>query len=453
MLKKYILIVLSIVTLSARFPVSAQDDSPKIELNTVYEKNLNEVIVDAIFDTATVPVETAKSLGWKQGYVDRVKTRGELKIEYPSIVKISRRGEKVSSRATRTKNSSYYVKELRFYNSNNSILKSIAISWEKGADYIYSSPQKKHLLVSKQPTEYNPKYSGGVLYDSRGNEIVEIQGPSPVAVSDEGLMIAANLDWQEPFQTGGSFYLYDKNGYLIKKIENPDKEKSAAFFAKFSPDGQFAILSFSGTGTEPTYLYIIDKNGKILGHCDLPEYRFSARTGEMAEREDEGFAVILDKISTGALTLDWKQYLFFFDWSGNLKWQVPLEIRGDMVVKFSEDGLRVYVISGVGYLWCFNTKDGDILWKHKEAWAPGPRQKRWPKDVPRFRELEIREDKVFIIGKEGKGWKSSTLFVFEGETGNLLKKIEYPREKITFGETKSVISLINISNKSLTILK
>jgi len=449
MLGKIILIVLLVLGLASQ----AQEDSLQIELTTVYEKNLDEIIVDAIYDTATVPVETAKLLGWEQGYVDRVKTRGELKIEYPSIVKTSRRGEKVSSRATRTKNSSYYVKELRFYNSNNSILKSIPISWEKGAEYIYSSPQKKYLLVSKQPTEYNPKYSGGVLYDSRGNEIVEIQDPSPVAVSDEGLMIAANLDWQEPFQTGGSFYLYDKNGYLIKEIENPDKEKSAAFFAKFSPNGQFAVLSFSGTGTEPTYLYIIDKNGKILGHYDLPEYRFSARTGEMSEREDEGFAVILDKISAGTLAMDWKQYLFFFDWKGNLKWQVPLEIRGDMVVKFSEDGLRVYVISGVGYLWCFNTKDGDILWKHKETWAPEPGQKRWPKDVPRFRELEIREDKVFIIGKEGKGWKSSTLFVFEGETGNLLKKIEYPQEKITFGETTENISIINISKPSISILK
>jgi outer membrane protein assembly factor BamB len=453
MLRKVNLIVLSIVTLSARLPVLAQDDSPKIELTTVYEKNLDEVIVDAIFDTATVPIETAKSLGWEQGYVDKVKTRGELKIEYPSIVKISRRGEKVSSRTTRAKNSSYYVKELRFYDSNNSITKNIPISWGEGYEYIYSSPQKKYLLVSKQPTEYNPEYSGGVLYDSRGNKIVEIQGPSPVAVSDEGLMIAANLDWQEPFQTGGSFYLYDKNGRLVKEIGNPDKERAAAFFAKFSPDGQYAVLSFSGSGAKPTYFYIVDKRGGILGHCDLPEYRFSARTEEMDEFEDEGFAVILDKISAGAFGLDWKQYLFFFDWSGNLKWQVPLKIRGDMAVEFSEDGSKIYVISGAGYLWCADTKNGNIIWEHKEAWAPEPGPRRWPSGVPIFRELKIRGDKVFVIGKRGSDWDSSTLFVFDGKTGNLLEKIEYPQEKITFGETHSSLSLINISDKSFTILE
>jgi len=398
-------------------------------------------------------IETAKSLGWEEEYVDRVKTRGELKIEYPSIVKISRRGEEVSFHAARTKNSSYYVKELGFYNSDNSILRSIPISWEKGFEYIYLSPQKKYLLLSKQPTEYKPDYSGGVLYDTKGTKIVEIQGPSPVAVSDEGLMIAANLDWGDTYQTGGSFYLYNKNGHLIKEIENPDKEKSAVFFAKFSPNGEFAILSFSGSGAKPTYLYIIDKNGEILGHCDLPEYRFSSRLEEMAEFKNEGFAVILDKISAGTLALDWKQYLFFFDWKGNLKWQVPLEIRGEMVVKFSIDGSKVYVISCGGYLWCVDTKDGNILWKHKEAWAPAPGPSRWPWDVPMFRELEIREDKVFIIGKEGWDWDSSTLFVFDGKTGNLLKNIEYPQEKITFGETRSAISLINISNKSFTILK
>jgi outer membrane protein assembly factor BamB len=132
---------------------------------------------------------------------------------------------------------------------------------------------------------------------------------------------------------------------------------------------------------------------------------------------------------------------------------VPLEIRGDMVVKFSEGGSKVYIISGAGYLWCVDTKEGKMLWKHKEPWAVEPGPRRWPREVPIFRELKIRDDEVFIIGKQGSDWHSSTLFVFEGQTGNLLKKIEYPQEKITFAETVENIGIINITNPSISILK
>jgi len=214
MLGKIILIVLLVLSLTS----SAQEDSLKIELNTVYEKNLDEIIVDAIYDTATVSVSSAKLMGWESTYLNQLKTRNGLKVEYPKIMKVSRRGKDVSCYTSNTKNSSYYVKELKFYNNNNRNLKTISLGHN---DYIYKSTSNRYILISKTPTEYDPGYSGGVLYDARGSKVFEIKGPSPVAVSDEGLIIAANLDWQVPYKTGGSFYLYEKNGLLKKEIENP----------------------------------------------------------------------------------------------------------------------------------------------------------------------------------------------------------------------------------------
>ena len=455
MCKKINLAVFFIGILLFGLPISMMEDFSKIELMTIYEQSFDKIIVDAVFDTATVSIETAKSLGWKEEYINSVKKRENLKIEYPRIIKTSLKRGNIGFLSPDIKRSSRYVNEVGFYNSNGLILKKMPISWDRGFEYIFLSPQRKYLLVSKVPTEYYPEHSAGVLYDANGSEIVKIEGMIPVAVSDEGLMIAADLrSWRVPSEAGGSFYLYDKNGYLIKEIENPDKKKTAAFFAKFSPDGQFAILAFTAPDTKPTYFYVIDKGGNIIGYNDLPKYRFSASREEAAELEGDGFAVILDKIFGNTLSLNGEQYLFFFDWKGDLKWKTSLEARGNMVVKFSEDGSKVYVVSSEGYVWCIDVKNGRILWKHKKKWMRRSiLRKRQPWDVPIFRELEIRGDKVFVIGKKGRDWHSSTFFVFDSETGNLLKKADYPGEKITFGGTAEDISIINLSRASISIFK
>lgn len=449
MLKKIILIVLFLGILLIGLTISAQEESPKIELNTVYERNLDEVIVDAIYDTATVSLSDAKLMGWQSTYINRLEAKDVLKVEYPKIIKVSKRGTDLEYYAPDTKNTSYYVKELRFYDKDGRKIRSIPL---ESSEYIYSSPSNRYILVSKMPAEFKPNYSGGTLYDAKGVKVFEMEGLSPIAVSDEGLMVAANLDWEIPSKTGESFYLYDKSGRLIKEIENPDKKNAAAFLAKFSPEGKFAILVFAGTGTRPTYLYIIDSNGKISGHCDLPEYRFSARAEEMDISDDAGFAVILDKIYRTP-SLVWEQFVFFLDWRGNIKWRQPLEIRGNMIVKISEDKSKVYVISGVGYIWCFDIMTGREIWKHKEVWALDPITGIFSWEVPIFSELNVKNDILYIIGKQGSDWHSSTLFAFDGKTGNLLRKIDYPGEKITFGETAGDVSLINISKASISILK
>ncbi len=142
------------------------------------------------------------------------------------------------------------------------------------------------------------------------------------------------------------------------------------------------------------------------------------------------------------------------DWEGNLKWTVPLEIRGNMIVKISEDREKVYVISTEGYIWCIKIEQGEILWKHKETWSPEPSSRKgWSWEVPLFRELKIIGETLYIIGKQGRNWHSSTLFVFDGENGKLLKKIEYPQEKITFAKCIEGIGLINITKGKVTIFR
>ena len=364
------------------------------------------------------------------------------------------RGRELSYYTPEVQRSSYYVKEIRFYDKNGRVKNAIKIG-EKGSEWIYISPQKKYVLVSRVPTEYNTGYCGGVLYDCNGNKVWEKKGPTLIAVSDEGYTVGTILDWQVPPEPGGSFYIYTPSGKLIKTIENPDKESSAPLFAKYSRDGEYALLVFKGTTVPPTIITLIKKTGEILWKRKFPECRFSGREEEIDILPEVGIAGIFDKYERNSSNKEVrKYYAFFIDWEGNLRWMVPLEIRGNMIVKISDDGRKVYVVTTEGYIWCIDIKSGVLLWEHRESWSPKPGSREpWPWEVPLFCELRVVRDTLYIIGKQGRDWHSSTFFMFDGRSGRLLKKVEYPQEKITFAKVKEKISLINTVKGKVCIFK
>ena len=224
---------------------TAQTES-KVELKVVYEKTFDEPIVNVIFDTATVNIEEAKKRGWKEeGFTNEEKIKGKVLISYPKVV--------FGVQEARL--------EARFYDKNAQIINRLTLKEYEG---VYLSPNKRCILVSKIPDEWNPQYSGGTLYDLDSKKIWEIDGPTPTAVSDEGYAIAAYLDWQVPPAPGGDFYVYDSKGKLITTIENPLKKKTAPLFAKFSKDGEYALLGFRASTYPPTAFTLITKEGKIL---------------------------------------------------------------------------------------------------------------------------------------------------------------------------------------------
>ena len=442
------------IIITGLFALSAAYGQEKgIKLINVYEKSFNEPIVDVIFDTATVSIKEAKKMGWKdEAFTKEEKSKGKAVVSYPKVVFVSR-GKRLGYYAPATKRSSNTVKEIRFYDKNGVLLNTIEIG-KQGSEWIHISPNSKYILVSKIPTEYNPDYSGGTLYDCEGRKIGEIEGPTPIAISDEGYTVATNLDWQVPPEPGGSFYIYDPTGRLLKTVENPDKKRSAPLFAKYTKDGEYAVLVFKGTTAPPTIIYLIKKTGEILWKKEFPEYRFSGR-GEEMDMMNEGITGIFDLVKLSPPGQEnWRTYIFYIDLQGNLRWKVPLEIRGNMIVKHSEGGKNVYVSSTEGYLWSIDMYQGEVIWKHKEPWSPEPQiKKEWPWEVPLFCELEIIDDTLYLIGKQGRNWHSSTLFIFDGKSGSLLRKMEYPHEKISFVETGRGIGLVNISKRMISIFK
>ena len=414
-----------------------------IELEVIYEKTFDEPVVDVIFDTATVTIEEAKRMGWKEkAFSDKEKDKGKVLISYPRAVlvcKESARGYDGWYMYVHPKpDLQIRMTGLKFYSKNGEFLKELEIGKNYNTQYVYLSPQRKYILVSNIPTEYLPDHRGGALYDFNGNKIWEIEEHSPIAVSDEGYAIAAYLDWGVPPEPGGDFYVYNPKGKLIATIENPLKDKTAPLDAYFSKDSEYALLCFRGEGAPPTIFMLITKEGKILWKKDFLEYIYTSSGGSVDILPYKGVA---GDVSTRRTIF----HVFLIDWQGNLKWFKPVDFWGGVITSFSQDGEKIYFCSSRGYIGCFKRSDGSILWEHKE-WMPKSRRVDPSMNIPNF--SQIFEHFKFLIART-----DSALFFFDKERGELKKKLTYPGKKIFLTLHNGIPFVIEPRDKKILGLK
>lgn len=397
---------------------------PKVNLKVVYEKIFDEPIVDVIFDTATVSIEEARKIGWRdEAFTAESNTNGKALISYPKVVFVSQ-GRELDWYVPERR-SSYYTKEIRFYDRNGKITTRLSLK-KFGEEYIHLSPQNKYVFVSRLPTEWDPGYSGGVLYDLDGKKIWEIEGPTPIAISDEGYAVAAHLDWDVPPAPGGDFYVYDSKGKLITTIENPWKKKTAPLFAKFSKDGEYALLSFYVETYYPTIFVLITKEGRIVWRREFPEYYFHGALEETDILPNKGIVTLIGKGTAKAFSLDWK---------GNFRWSIPSDIFSNSWCMFSRNSSRVYIATAKGYLLCLNESNGETIWMQKKDNG--------------F--TEMYEQNQCIVVKE---WRTKCC-IFDSETGKLKAEIEYPNQifLVTHNETIFVIDPTNNRIEGIKIIK
>jgi hypothetical protein len=68
-----------------------EKEETKIELIPVYEKTFDDTIVDVIFDTATVSIEEAKKMGWKEeAFSKEERQKLQCSILYPKVIVIGK---------------------------------------------------------------------------------------------------------------------------------------------------------------------------------------------------------------------------------------------------------------------------------------------------------------------------------------------------------------------------
>jgi outer membrane protein assembly factor BamB len=396
---------------------------PQIQLTTVYEKTFDEEIVDVVLDTATVSVARATAMGWKN--VSSFAQNDKVKVNYPKI------GIKPKDRSGYT--------ELVFFDKQAGVVNRVKVGKEEHIDI---SSSGEYVLVGKVAYEAMP-LEGGVVYSSSGKKILDIPKNTPLIVSNEGYIIAREVDsylgMDFPAKSN-PFYIYDNKENIINEIKSPVEEGGAPCYAKFAGDGQFAALMFEGCGLPPSYLYLITRNGEVIWKAGFPEYRFAGGKG-------------LDIVADVGVAVKLSNKVIFVDWGGDVRWEFPLEIGGDMIVKINGNTNKVYAISTEGYVWCIDMKSGKLVWKHKESWSPEPTDRSWKDNVPLFREARFVDNYLYIVGKWDRNWHSTTLFILDASTGKLLKQEEYPNEKVTFGEGTDKTILYNISKNSLIQVK
>ena len=115
---------------------------------------------------------------------------------------------------------------------------------------------------------------------------------------------------------------------------------------------------------------------------------------------------------------------FFIDWQGNLKWKYTLRTGGNKRCIFSQNGEMIYICATFGYLWGFESNNGNVIWMHKEPWSPPFDDLRIRTQVPIFTEMFEQERNLVLKGSYiGQiTWYSSKIFVFDGKNRRIEKR-------------------------------
>jgi outer membrane protein assembly factor BamB len=437
-MKRFILIVLFISILYSQ--------EKNIELEVIYEKTFDEPIVEVIFDTATVKIEEAKRMGWKENaFSDEEKSKGKVLVSYPKVVFIAD-PEKISFRKDETQ-----IKEIRFYNKEGKLIKKVQVEteWLK-REKVAISKNGKYIVVYKVPTEDNPENTGGALYKNDGTLIWEKKTKdSPIAVSDEGYVVSGELDWGTyPPQ---DFVFYDPIGKEIGRVKNPYRNmiETGVGYAQFSSCGKYVLIGYT-FGFAKTTIILVTKEGEILWQKEIDDCLW------IPTRESD-FKEHIGVIGIGV----GRKLVYFMSWKGNLKWTLLLDDKTEDITKLSEDGEKIYITDMGGYIWCIETKSGRILWKYKGDWPLQIVERS--EDTPDFCEMKITGEKIYIVGKyidwgrkktknkldDKRLWYSSVLFIFNSENGNLIQKIEYPDKRITLISKEDKLFISEIDSKKL----
>ena len=434
-----VLMIVSIVGTNGQENGMERKGTGDLNLEVVYERNFEEPVIDVIFDTATVTIEEARRMGWKEeAFTEDEVKRGKVLVSYPKVVLVGgEEGEGYWGWYIPPKGLPRRIKMVRFYSKNGSIIKELQVG-KDSIEYVYISPQKKFFVVSKIPWEDAPDHTGGILYNSQGEKIWQIKNRvSPICVSDGGSTVAVYPDWQVPPEPGGDFYLYDSTGKLIAAVENPDPTEVFPVFARYSQDGHFVLLCYSGETVPPTIFFLIDEKGEILWEKKLSEYAYSSRGGSI---DIQTHSWIVGTAFKGRANF----YGFLMDWAGNLRWIKPLNSWGDWVSLISQSGERVYFCSNRGYILGAKTYSGEIAWECNE-WASQNRRISSPRG---HGFSEMYELSSYLIVKGG-----STIFLFDSETGKLLGKLEYPGKTIFLALHNETIFVIDATDNRIEGLR
>jgi outer membrane protein assembly factor BamB len=383
-------------------------EKPEIELVPVYEKTFDEPFVDVIFDTATVKLEEAKKMGWKEE-LEEAKKMGWKEEGFTVEERKKERGKVVYPRVMfngKLTSVNIYLRQAKFYDPEGNLIRKIS-GESQFIEKLISSPKGEYILSAPEPDESKPELQGGVVFRKDGKEIWRrVDGGYFVTVSDEGYVVAVS-DWGWEGIPPGDFIFYDASGNEKGRVKNPFKERGGAYsWSRFSKSGKNNILGFT-SGSEAVII-LTTREGEVLWNTKID--------GDLLFYQ--GFQGV------GVMGMVRHRRLFFIDWHGNLKWIQEGEWGGISDIKISEDREKAMVSTWQGALWCLDLNLGEVYWKYKVELPTGTKTRT------RIRNIEIVEDNAYIHAYRRKEWHPSTIFVFNIKEGWMIKKIDYKSKHV-----------------------
>jgi len=375
-----------------------------IKLIPVYEKTFEDTIVDVIFDTVTVTLEEAKAMGWKEeAFSEEEKAKGEVVVAYPKVIFYGVPDSPVKGK----------VKRIEFWGKEDNILKVIDV---KRDEDVIKSRRENYILIRKKIREESP-YSKWEVYTTDGTMVLKKTGEYgivPVDISDDGYLAMIRY----PTFSGGPFgdgFIYDIRGNKIAEIENPIQVDEGWASAEFSDKG--IIFGFSDAYTR-SVIKLVDKEGHLRWTKEIMLGSYFL----LNSAPGVGIIIIFQDNNIKPYQI----YVYCVGWNGEVKWRMPLEIGGIMDIEFEPSTNDIFISSCAGYLWRIRASSGRLVWRHREPWAPDISAKKWPEDIPRFREINIVSNELIVRGCPfNTENKSTTLFAFDLRKNKLLDTFIY----------------------------
>ncbi|ABR31723.1 PQQ-binding-like beta-propeller repeat protein [Thermosipho melanesiensis] len=184
---------------------------------------------------------------------------------------------------------------------------------------------------------------------------------------------------------------------INEKIETVQSKFDMLWKASISSDISGKPVAKDGT------LFLTTTNGKIMKiHNGKIEWSYTLPfivTGHLTLLED------------AILVPCWDDYIYSFDFSGNLLWKIQLD--SDITLGAAYDGQIIYVVSDEGFL--YEIKDGKVISSSKIG--------KWPISGPYI----SLSGQIYTIDGMGYLWKNNKKEKFVGNIKNLAFSLENPQ--------------------------
>ena len=292
--------------------LSGEEKESGIKLIPVYEKTFEDTIVDVIFDTATVSLDKAKAMGWKEeAFNEEEKAKGKVTITYPCVLITKDKISFLDKGGKEKKTISRLVKGVKWEGKQGVKIGEgvIKVRKSKGGEYLgVVIPREGSLLGEGIKGDF-------VMYRKDGKEMWRLEG---VYLSDGNIIPSPNGEYAiglPPAEyPAGAPYIYTCEGMeelKVKEWDNGWKDGYAVEDFDFSMDGRYLVVGI---------------------------YKFPVR--------DNGFLVL-------------------FDGKGKEIWKISTD-KGVSYVKISNSGKYIAVIvtdRGGGEDIVVLSRKGDLLWE------------------------------------------------------------------------------------------